>query len=83
MDINFVDELQFNIFPNPVSDYLNLTYLNNDKISWTISDNLARILMKGDFVKSDKINVQSLNNGVYFICLKKDNKEVIFKIIKE
>lgn len=83
VDINFVDELQFNIFPNPVSDYLNLTYLNNDKISWTISDNLARILMKGDFVKSDKINVQSLNNGVYFICLKKDNKEVIFKIIKE
>ena len=83
IDISSLNQLEFNIFPNPVSDYLHLNYLKDDKISWSISDNLARIILTGEFVKSDKIDVQSLNYGVYFITLKKDNNQVIFKIIKE
>jgi hypothetical protein len=83
VDINSFGSLEFNIFPNPVADYLYLEYLKDDIVLWTISDNLGRSILKGELNKSDEINVQSLNNGIYFLTFKKDNSEVIFKIIKE
>ena len=83
VDINSFGLLEFNIFPNPFTDYLNLEYSGDDNVLWTISDNLGRLILKGEFNKSDEINVQSLNNGIYFLTLTKDNNESIFKIIKE
>ena len=83
VDINLFSSVEFNIFPNPVSDFLQLKYLKNENIFWTLSDNLGRKVLSGEFRKSDEINVQSLNYGVYFLTLRKDDNEVIFKIIKE
>lgn len=83
VDVNSFSSVEFNIFPNPVTDFLQLKYLKDDNISWTISDNLGRNILSGKFRKSDEINVQNLNYGVYFLTLRKDDNEVIFKIIKE
>jgi hypothetical protein len=83
VDVNSFSSFEFNIFPNPVSDFLQLKYSKNEVVLWSLSDNLGRNILNGEFAKSDEINVQSLNSGVYFLTLTKDDNEVIFKIIKE
>ncbi|MEJ6734479.1 MAG: T9SS type A sorting domain-containing protein [Flavobacteriales bacterium] len=83
VDVNSFSSFEFNIFPNPVSDFLQLKCSKNEVVLWSLSDNLGRNILNGEFAKSDEINVQSLNSGVYFLTLTKDDNEVIFKIIKE
>ena len=83
VDVNSFSSFEFNIFPNPVSDFLQLKCSKNEVVLWSLSDNLGRNILNGEFAKSDEINVQSLISGVYFLTLTKDDNEVIFKIIKE
>lgn len=70
------------IFPNPVSDFLNISF-NEKIINATIYDIEGREILS---FKSDNItliDLKNLTDGIYYINLKTDDGEIIKKIIKK
>ena len=79
--INSEDLANFNIFPNPVSDVLNI---KSDKeiIKVEISDILGKIILS-EINPKNSINVKRLQKGIYSIKITfKDENSTIQKIIK-
>ncbi len=73
--------LTLKIAPNPVNDFL---YVSSDSklINVTIYDLSSRVMISSNVV-ADKINVSSLNNGIYFgKATSTEGKTMTFKIIK-
>jgi hypothetical protein len=71
-------ESDMKIYPNPVSDYLNIEKSDNNVLPVMIYD-MNGNLMLNESVTGNEINVQSLSPGIYI--LKVD--ESIFKLIKQ
>ena len=74
----------FSIFPNPTTDYLNITNSNNQKI-----ENILIIDISGKIIKEftplmspAKIPVQDLSRGTYFVIIHSDNKKWQQKFVK-
>ena len=79
--INSQDLANFNIFPNPISDVLNI---KSDKeiIKVEISDILGKIILS-EINPKNSINVKRLQKGIYSIKITfKDENSIIQKIIK-
>jgi hypothetical protein len=73
----FKDNLE--IYPNPTSDYINISseYLDNDFKIYSI---LGQVVKKGK-ITSSKITVSDLSTGSYILKVTKDNKVETKKII--
>jgi len=71
------------IYPNPVKDELFISKID-DEVSIKIFDITGKLILKRDDVYFNKpIEVEKLNNGIYFILLKdKQGWSVIKKFIK-
>ncbi len=68
-EVDFITEtpISLSIFPNPCTDYVNFIGIDFHQInSVKISNSLGKVLLQ---IKpnSNKINLQALNNGIYFI----------------
>lgn len=72
-----------NIYPNPFNNFLNVSLDSKDKILWEISDVRGRIVKSGFDSNAWVINTSQLFNGIYFLRLKKNENELIYKIIKQ
>ncbi len=72
-----------NIYPNPFNNFLNISLDSKDKILWEISDVRGRIVKSGFDSNAWVINTSQLFNGIYFLRLKKNKNELIYKIIKQ
>jgi hypothetical protein len=70
---------QVKLFPNPSTDYIQLSNLTQTE-NYTIYNVLGAKILKGNISDEEKINVQSLSNGLYI--LKFDNGEAM-KFVKE
>lgn len=72
----------FNYYPNPVTDYLNIK--SKEKIKTvTFYNTLGQEVYKQNFNDFNfKIELSSLVFGTYFVKIESDNKQNIFKIIK-
>jgi len=69
----------FQIFPNPVSDVLQINNLEQKIYSYKLINTIGEVCAEGKLNKtSGEINVSEISNGIYFLFL--DNKEK-FKII--
>lgn len=76
--------LGLNLYPNPTESELNIKLNNIDfyeEIKYQITDITGKSLMKG-IVENRKVNVQSLQTGVYIISLNVDGKKQSSKFIK-
>ena len=82
LSANSNETISFNVFPNPVSDILNITA--NTKIN-----NLSLYNMKGQLVfESDthfqQIDMTDFHSGIYFLKVVGENEEIInTKIVKK
>ena len=72
-----------NVYPNPFNNFLNISSDSKDKILWEISDVRGRVVKSGYDSNIWEINTSQLLNGVYFLIFKKDENELIYKIIKQ
>ena len=77
----YIDEV--NIFPNPFNNSLTISLDSKYKISWEISDVRGRAIISGNDSNTWEINTSKLLKGIYFLRLKNDENEVIYKIIKQ
>lgn len=61
---------QFNLYPNPSNNFIQIVGLE-EKTNFIIYNTLGSELMKGNISKEDKINIDNLDNGLYFLILGK------------
>ena len=78
-----VNENGVEIYPNPASDYFYLKIKNsiNTEYNIQIFDVLGRIVYNQyeNLISPLKINVENLQNGIYYIDIKQKNKRIISK----
>jgi hypothetical protein len=80
------DDTKYSVYPNPVSDFLFVDYIGNEKlISLTILNVNDQILYQATSItNSNKIDVSNFQNGCYLIRIEDDTSFVsIKKWIKE
>ncbi|WP_218597741.1 T9SS type A sorting domain-containing protein [Polaribacter sp. NJDZ03] len=76
---NFEVSEKINVFPNPSSNFLNISGLNKSE-DYIIYDIIGKKIINGTIAHNHKINILHLANGLYF--LKINNKDII-KFIKK
>jgi hypothetical protein len=68
----------FKVFPNPASDYAQISYNSTDAITIQITDLSGRILSSKNYQASDNIiETSDLANGMYFISLLNEKNTII------
>lgn len=79
------EEFRFSIYPNPTSDYITIDFLNTNGISFiTLTDTKgATLLTEQTNESSVKIALQEFNNGLYYLTIQSNGKQVTSKIIKQ
>ncbi|WP_299057730.1 T9SS type A sorting domain-containing protein [uncultured Polaribacter sp.] len=78
------NNLEVSFYPNPTQKTLNLQSNSLDlskNVTYTISDITGKIAKKGT-LNAQKINVETLNNGIYIVQLIAEGKNQSFKFIK-
>ncbi len=73
--------LQFNIYPNPVSNDLYIVH-RYDQVDYKLFSIDGKLVQSGS-VYGLKINVSDLQNGLYILQLEADGKKEIKKIVKK
>lgn len=71
----------FLIYPNPVSEKLNITTTQNIDFNLKIIDSSGRIIRQENRTKNTEIDVSAFNKGMYLVLLKSQNQSVSKKII--
>ena len=71
MGLNTSEEYYFNIYPNPTSDFLNISNIHTD-FKVQIYSLLGSKLL--DYSNARRINVEFLNNGIYLIKIINQNR---------
>lgn len=76
------------IRPIPTKDVLTLTFnaTSNDEVNYEVENELGQLVLKSKFIITNseaKLNTNTLVQGVYFLKLKNNNKQVTYKFIKE
>lgn len=78
-DYQSVDE--FILYPNPVSDFINLsTTFKIEKLY--ILDYKGSVIEDISIDENNRINIDSLDKGVYYVCVQGKENKLIKKIIK-
>lgn len=82
LGINEILKDDVKIYPNPTADFINLKLSSKNKIDEAvINDNSGRIILKTK-IESDKIDLRSLNTGIYLLYFTNTDIKPI-KIIKK
>ena len=69
------------IYPNPVKHTLNISIMDAVGKTYTISNTLGQVIVKGDF--TGILDVSSLSSGVYFLQINTETDSLIKRFIKE
>jgi bacillolysin len=75
------DVLDFNIYPNPTENRLNVS-LSDENATYEIINYLGQEVKKGK-LSQDGIDVIGLNSGIYFLKVNSNQKSVSKKFIKK
>ena len=80
----FNKEISFTIYPNPVSDFLNIKFDKRVKAEISIKDKNGRTIMDRDLNNGDlgNYNIGSLIPGVYICRILIKNKVLNYKFVK-
>ena len=86
--VSEINNLELNIYPNPIVDLVNLKFNNNFEgiILIEIYDTLGRLsFTQNKFLSDNKLsfNVSDLERGIYILKVYSDNKSSVKRIIKK
>lgn len=74
-----VSKKNFSIYPNPASDFIQIESPENIKEVNIYSASGQKVMT----TQVDKINIQSLNTGIYFVEIKTSTTTTVHKIVKK
>lgn len=86
LDLDFTSvgnlpSVDFNLFPNPSTDLINIS---QEKASnFQITNINGAVVMQGNLMAIDAVNISSLDNGMYFIQLSNETSNSITSFIKK
>ena len=71
------NDLNFDLFPNPVSQVLHIQKGNNKECNFTLSNTLGAVIQFGSIVEQhSKLNVAVLPEGLYFLELSQEDQVI-------
>ena len=73
----------FNVYPNPARDLVNIVSVNQQISSVQVFDLLGKEVLSDSQLNNNQINVSSLSQGVYMLKLNTDDNSVLKKLIIE
>ncbi len=76
------NDMDFNIFPNPASDFINIKSKNNSNLKYEIVGILSNIIKDGEINNNSNIDIQNLSAGTYFLRIFDGKDFKIFKFAK-
>lgn len=80
---NVLDNIDFSIAPNPANDVINISFDGLSKPNdFEIYNTKGQLIMKGGILKN-KINVNTLTKGVYFLKINLNGKQFTKEFIKK
>ena len=83
LSTDLFDNHEISLYPNPVSDYLNISIKDNTNSNYAIYNLTGKLIKEMTRLPaSNQINVKSLKSGIYFIHLNTNQKTTIHKIVK-
>jgi len=73
-----ITEKQFSIYPNPTSSLLHIDFDESyEGLTFLITNVNGAIIMNGELDStSNKVNINELNNGIYFITVLKNQQKI-------
>ena len=83
---DFVEQTEFNIFPNPVSNFINIEFNSTDNYSATITNMLGKIIMTKDFDTNSQFkswDISNLSSGQYILSINHNGQSFNKMIIKK
>lgn len=76
-------DFEIKLFPNPTVDKITIQSDNFKRTTLQITDNFGKQLLHEDINKSETIiDLSNYSSGQYFLQLERDNKRIIYKIIR-
>ena len=82
--INELNEIAFNVYPNPSNSVINVACLSFTKNPTTleITNTLGQVILSKTLTNNNtQINISDFVEGIYYITLKTDNKKTTQKLI--
>ncbi|MBL0054363.1 MAG: T9SS type A sorting domain-containing protein [Bacteroidetes bacterium] len=77
-------ELSLNIFPNPTTDFVNITTENDEQINLSVIDAQGKIIKQVQHsTDQTQIDFTQLQAGTYFIVAQSANSRNTYKVIKQ
>jgi hypothetical protein len=70
------------VFPNPVSDELNVTLNSDDQVSVVVMDLTGKIYLKQFYTPGTTLNTSRLNQGMYFLMVPEKNITIPFSVVR-
>ncbi len=81
--INEENQIGLAVYPNPVKDILTITFNEGNNASVKITDVTGKIVYTGTADKTEKINVSSFNDGIYFVTVSTETTSSTRKFVKK
>ena len=79
-DVTISSDIDFEIFPNPTSEFITINSLEKNNLSYSIFSIVGKMVMNGHINKSNpKINISQLEPQLYILMIDGNS----YKIIKE
>lgn len=81
---NLKNDLDIVIYPNPITFNFNIDGISDDLKNYQLQvlDVLGKQVFQQNQILSKEIDISSLENGMYFLRISKENKQQTIKIIK-
>ena len=76
-----LSDFEFEIYPNPTSNWLEIKNNLNSKLSLSIFNLTGEILIKHNFLGDTRLNISNLRTGFYILCIEQNKKILGYKKI--
>jgi M6 family metalloprotease-like protein len=83
VDITDKETANFNVFPNPVKEQLFIETAGNNLIKYALYTLTGNMVNQGFAKNNQAIDLQNIENGLYYLVTTSANKTQTFKIVKQ
>ena len=81
-ELNSVEGLSFNLYPNPVENILNVSMIDNRKATYRIYSMIGQEVKSGN-LNQNEISVSNLESGLYIFEVNDGEKTITKKFVKK
>jgi len=82
--VSEINQMELNVYPNPFSDFVTFSIPDNfDSFTFELFDLQGRKIISEEIRSDEKVNMEGLNEGLYFYNLIIDGEKMSGKLMKQ